>query len=274
MGFEPRTLGGTGLTVGPLGLGSSFGIGGRDVEWAFDQGCNYLYWGSLRRKGFGDALRHLAHTRRDELVLVVQSYMRWGFGVKLSLEMALRSLRTDYADVLLLGLWNKRISPGVLETAYRLRKQGKVRFIAVSVHQRTVAGRYLRGDLTGADILHVRYNAAHRGAEEDVFRHSPEDAAARPGLVCFTATRWGSLLKPLPGIDRTPSAGDCYRFALTRPEVDLCLAGPANRAELEEALSDLEKGPMDGDELTWMRRVGDNVYSARDGLGETGFIRR
>ena len=94
------------------------------------------------------------------------------------------------------------------------------------------------------------------------------------GLVSFTATRWGTLLRPLPGFDRTPSAGDCYRFALSRPEVDLCLAGPANRAQLEEALRAVEKGPLDDDETAFLRKVGDHVYSTRDGKGETGFLRR
>ncbi|MHC4470941.1 MAG: aldo-keto reductase family protein [Planctomycetota bacterium] len=274
MGFAPRTLGSTGLTVGPLGLGSSFGIGGEDVEWAFDRGCNYLYWGSLRRRGFGRALRHLLATRRDDVVLVLQSYMRWGAAVRLSFERGLRRLRADHADVLLLGMWNKPVSPAVLETALRLREQGKVRFVAVSTHQRSVAGRHLAGELDGADVLHVRYNAAHRGAEQDVFPHGPAERDARPGMVCFTATRWGSLLKPIPGMTRTPTAGDCYRFVLSRPEVDVCLAGPRDRADLEAALDAISRGPMDEEELAFMREVGDAVYTARGGRGETGFLQR
>src|SRR5262245_30637823 len=102
----PRTLGRTGLRVGPLGLGASFGIGDADVEWAVDHGCNYLYWGSLRRRGFGRALARLCKTRRQEIVLVVQSYARMGTALDVSLELALRRLGTDHADVLLLGWWN------------------------------------------------------------------------------------------------------------------------------------------------------------------------
>jgi aryl-alcohol dehydrogenase-like predicted oxidoreductase len=46
---------------------------------------------------------------------------------------------------------------------------------------------------------------------------------------------------------------------LTRPEVDVCLTGPANAAQMEEALEALPLGPMSEDELTWMRRVGRRV---------------
>lgn len=274
MGFARRPLGRTGLTVGPLGLGSSFGIGGRDVEEAVDRGVNYLYWGSRRTAAFGDALRRLCRTRRDDIVLVVQTYMRFGLGARLSVERALRRLRTDHADVVLLGLWNGPLPRGVRAAAEKLREQGKARFVAVSVHERAAAVRHLEGGGPDADVVHVRYNAAHRGAETEVFPHATAPAAERPGIVAFTATRWGSLLAPRDGFDRTPTAGDCYRFALTRPEVDVCLAGPRDRADLDAALAALEDGPLDESELAWMRAFGDDVYRARKGRGETGFILR
>jgi hypothetical protein len=43
------------------------------VERAFEQGVNYLYWGSVRRGGFREALRHLA-PQRERFVLVLQSF--------------------------------------------------------------------------------------------------------------------------------------------------------------------------------------------------------
>jgi len=106
------------------------------------------------------------------------------------------------------------------------------------------------------DVIHFRYNAAHPGAETDIFPHLP--AANRSGLVSFTATSWGQLLKPskaLPG-ERIPTATDCYRFVMSRPEVDVCLSGPGNATHMDEALRALELGPMNAEELAWMRRVG------------------
>jgi hypothetical protein len=38
----------------------------------------------------------------------------------------------DHADILLLGMWNKEVSPAVFDQALRLRKRGMVRAIAVS----------------------------------------------------------------------------------------------------------------------------------------------
>src|SRR5678816_75154 len=86
----------------------------------------------------------------------------------------------------------------------------------------------------------------------------------RPGIVAFTATRWGSLVDPraVPEGEPRPRGSDCYRFALSHPDVDMTLCGPKNRAELSEALLALDRGPMSDDELAWMRRVGKSVRAA------------
>jgi hypothetical protein len=57
-----------------------------------------------------------------------------------------------------------------------------------------------------------------------------------------------------------PTAGDCYRFNLTNPAVDLCLTDPRSVADLTAALEALEKGPMTSVEMGWMRRVGKAKY--------------
>jgi aryl-alcohol dehydrogenase-like predicted oxidoreductase len=113
------------------------------------------------------------------------------------------------------------------------------------------------------DVVHLRYNAAHPGAEQDIFPNLPGNG--RAGLVSFTATSWGQLVgksvffrrgRSIAPRERVPSGSDCYRFVLTRPEVDVCMAGPANAAQMDQALEALRLGPMSADELAWMRRVG------------------
>ena len=60
----------------------------------------------------------------------------------------------------------------------------------------------------------------------------------------------------LPKGERTPTATDCYRFVLTRPEVDVCMAGPADASQMEQAIEALRRGPMTDNEIAWMRRIG------------------
>ncbi len=79
--------------------------------------------------------------------------------------------------------------------------------------------------------------------------------------MTFTATCWGELMKPerVPAGDKIPSAGDCYRFNLRNPSVDLCLTGPRS-VSLTAALDALDKGPMTSEEMDWMRRAGQAKY--------------
>jgi len=261
--FERRVLGRTGLEVGRLGISFGYGVPGDALERAFEQGVNYIYWGSRRGASFGEGLKRL-RLQRNKFVLVIQSYARMAGLVSRSLERALRALRFDYADVLLLGMWNKPVAPKILHAARELKRRGLVRFLAVSTHQRTLVPRIAVGD--DFDIIHFRYNAAHPGAEKEIFPSLP--AGNRPGLVSFTATSWGQLLgksslqgffmgaHPLPKNERVPTATDCYRFVLSRPEVDVCLTGPADAAQMDEALEALRRGPMAEEELAWMCRVG------------------
>jgi aryl-alcohol dehydrogenase-like predicted oxidoreductase len=256
MRIEDRTLGRTGVTVGPLGISSSYGVPAAAVERAVEAGMTYVYWGSMRTPAFAEALRHLAPVR-DRFMLVVQSYSRIAPALSWSVERALRRIGYDHADVLLLGFWNHGVRPRVLDAARTLQRRGLVNFVAVSSHNRSMAA-YLAssGDF---DIVHLRYNAAHPGAEREFFPALPVEN--RPGIVSFTGTSWGQLTNPkyTPPGERTPSAADCYRFVLSHPDVDVCATGPASADHVEQALAARDLGPMSGDELAWMKRVGVEV---------------
>jgi predicted aldo/keto reductase-like oxidoreductase len=258
--FDRGVLGRTGLQVGRLGISASYGVPGDALERAFELGVNYLYWGSRRTAAFGEGLKRL-RPHRDKFVLVIQSYTRAAGLMAWSLERALRAISFDHADVLLLGMWNKPVPPRILEAARQLQQRGLVRFLGVSTHHRPLVPKIAAA--TDFDVVHFRYNAAHPGAEKDIFPDLP--ATSRPGMVAFTPTSWGQLLgsvrfpmraRPLPKSERRPTATDCYRFVLSRPEVDVCMTGPSNAARMEEALEALRRGPMRQDKLEWMRRVG------------------
>ena len=50
----------------------------------------------------------------------------------------------------------------------------------------------------------------------------------------------------------------------------MCLAGPDNVEQMKQALAALEQGPMDENELAWMRRVGDYIYANARGASLMG----
>jgi aryl-alcohol dehydrogenase-like predicted oxidoreductase len=260
------TLGRSGLAVSKLGLGASFGAPASAYLEAFDRGVNYFYWGSIRRSAMQRAIREIARDRREQLVVVLQSYSRVGGLLTRFVERGLSSLGLDRADALLLGWHNRRPSRRVIDAALELREKGRIGCIALSTHHRRLLPDLLEDETFS--IWHVRYNAVHRGAEREVFPClAGRDVTRRPGLVSYTTTRWGDLCNPkkTPPGERTPTGTDCYRFAISRPEVDLCLAGPDDVEQMKQALAALDQGPMDEEELAWMRRVGDHIYATARG---------
>ena len=255
-------LGFTDLEVVPLGLAASYGIEGKEVERAFYRGLNLFYWGALRApvfprsSDFGQALKRVAHRDREKVVTVIQSYARSPHRMTGSIEKGLRELRLDYTDVLLLGWWNLLPPERLLDAAAKLVQQDRARYIMVSCHNRPTFPVLVRDPRLS--LLMIRYNAAHPGAERDVF---PYMATERPGIVAYTTTSWGQLLNRalVPAGECVPTAADCYRFALSSPYVDACFTGAKTGAELDGAMRALDLGPMNDEELAWMRRVGSSV---------------
>jgi aryl-alcohol dehydrogenase-like predicted oxidoreductase len=239
-------------------MAAGYGVPAAAVESAFERGVNYLYWGSVRRGPFGKALRSLK-PQRERMVLVLQSYSRVAALMAPSVEIALRKLNFDYADVLLLGLWNHKPPARILDASRKLHERGLVRHIAISTHHRPLAPELAADPSVG--IVHVRYNAVHKGAEREVFPLLQSNGTG-PGIVAFTATSWRQLMNPkkVPAGERVPTATDCYRFVLSNSSVDVCMTGPSNAAQTDDALRAAELGPMNEEEQAWMRRVGDFIH--------------
>jgi aryl-alcohol dehydrogenase-like predicted oxidoreductase len=258
--FKRAKLGRTGLPVCRLGVACSYGAPTEAFEEAFDHGVNYFWWGSRRTAAMQRAIRHiLGRGKRDELVIVIQSYSRSAALMERFYQRALKQLGIDSADILLLGWHNSMPSRRIFDRALQMKDKGFFRFLGLSGHNRSLFPQ-LAATLD-FDLFHIRYNAAHRGAEQDIF--TKLDPRRRPGLVSYTATRWGDLLKRkrMPP-DRQPlTAADCYRFVLSNPAVDVCMTGPRTAEQMKEALKALSLGPLSEEEMARVRQIGDFVHA-------------
>ncbi len=258
--FKERILGRTGLKVGRLGIAASYGAPAEAFEEAFEKGCNYFYWGSGRRKdGMTQAIRNLcSNGMRDKLVISVQTYARMGFLGERSLKKTLRVLGLEQADILMLGWHNSQPSPRIIDKAMEMKEKGLFKFLGMSGHNRKL---FPEMEKTGSfDLFHIRYNAAHRGAEQESFPQLAGDN--QPGIVTYTATRWGHLLNPkkMPQGESVPAPADCYRFVMSNPAVDVCLCGPKNDSQMQAALPALELGPLADEEMERMKMIGNHVH--------------
>jgi aryl-alcohol dehydrogenase-like predicted oxidoreductase len=262
---DKRSLGRTGIMAGRLGIASSYGAPAEAYEEAFERGCNYFMIGSFlkgRSPEMVTAVKNICRKgRRDDLILALNDYTHNGLLQGLRFHSGLKTLGLGYIDILILGYYLRKPCRGVLEGAMKLKEAGLIRHIAIASHNRSLFKQLLKNGQI--DVFHVRYNAVHRGAEHDVFPSLPENDS--PGIVSYTATRWGQLLKEskMPSGEKPLTASDCYRFVLFHPKVNVCMMGTRTQAMMKENLRTLEMGPLSADEMARIRRIGDHIYGKK-----------
>ena len=244
-----------------------------DVEYAVGRGLNYLNWCG-KPDGMSQAVAGMGTALRD-VVVAVQFQARTPRAAEREFSRILKELRSDSVDIATLYYveseeeWRQIMAPGgVWEVLARFKREGALRMIGLTSHQRQLAARWARqtrvqanagpevadapratvavatetgtaGDGSGPyclDMLMIRYNAAHRGAEREIF---PVTTARRMPVVTYTGLRWRALLEPTPDDPagfQPPSAADCYRFCLSDPAVSVALMAPGDRGHLEQNL--------------------------------------
>jgi predicted aldo/keto reductase-like oxidoreductase len=198
-------------------------------------------------------------------MVCVQFEARTAADAKSELPRVLQELHTDYVDILTFyyveeeAEWQQIIGPGgALEFCRAAQSDGLVRFLGLTSHQRPLAAQMAQSGML--DTLMIRYNAAHRGVEQEVF---PVTGALQMPVIVYTCLRWGALLRPTPDDPpgfQVPRAPAWYRFALQSPSVTVALMAPQNRAELDEDLTVLEStGPLTEEEYEQLAAHGKRV---------------
>ena len=213
-----------------------------DVLLALERGINYWNWCG-RDDGMAEAIRQLGPRRSQCIVATQLSTPDWSRdSMWRAVEDALNTLGTDWLDVATLyyveseSEWSQITGPsGALRALEEARRQQLIRRIGLTTHQRQLAARWIQTGLL--EMLMIRYNAAHRGAEDDIF---PITNRCRLPVVCFTCLRWGALLEGTrqdPHGFSIPPAPQWYRFVLSNPSVSVALMAPNDRHELLQNLA-------------------------------------
>lgn len=238
--------------LGSLGRVCRLGLATRDnthldadcVLEAVQRGINYLNWCG-RRDGMSAAVRRLG-SRRSQVFVAVQLEARTARAARRELRRLLGELGTDYLDVVSYyyledaDQWRRICRPGgAAEAVAEARQERKVRLTGLTTHQRDLAASIAQAG--AVELLMIRYNAAHRAAEQNVL---PIARARKIPVVAYTALRWGALIKPTPDDPpgfTVPTAPEWYRFVLCHPAVSVVLMAPSGRRQLEEDLSLLDE---------------------------------
>lgn len=245
-----------------IGLSATYRPGTKTIYKAIDEGLNtYFFFGFDTQ--MIKIIKELPNNVRNKIVMVTgaYNYMLFNQNIRKTCEKRLKQLKTDYIDLFLfLGvIKEKELTPNIIEDLNKLKEEGKVKAIGISTHNRKFAAKLMVKNVL--DVLMIRYNAVHRNAEIDIFPSKNENS----GIIAYTATCWRRLLgKPKDWKEnRIPTAGECYRFVLNNPLVDVCLMAPRSILELEENLVEIRKGPLFDEDIFFLQRFGDHIHAQK-----------
>lgn len=258
--LTPRPVGTTGLSATPIGISGSFGITADEVERAFyDHGVNYFFITNTAPSTTEGVRRLIKAGHRDKLVIAAGMNVPVGARVQGAFDSDRKALGTDTIDVWHMFWVRGRfyLSGSVWKNFEELKAKGLVKALCMSIHDRKLCTE-LVGEFP-LDMLMLRYNAAHRGAVREIF----EPLGAKcPPVVAYTATRWGSLLKPAKGFEQGLTAAECYQYVLDDPHVRISLTGPRSLADVTAAVNGVSGPALDPARKAEMEKFGEVVRAA------------
>jgi aryl-alcohol dehydrogenase-like predicted oxidoreductase len=281
--MEKRTFGNTGMAVTTLGYGAmefrhvDETQAGRLLAGVLDAGINFIdtspdYGPSEDRIG-----KWIAH-RRGEYFLATKCgcnvplqggddaprHIWTGAQVRHNIEHSLKRLRTDYVDV-----WQVHSAPpdelaqsDVLETMLRIKEEGKVRHIAVSLSG-AAAGRgygqlrpYLDGDWDAFAAIQVWYSALARASENAMSEAAQRGKGMIIRGVVRTVEPYESLTDFMDkvGLNDLRASGESaaqflLRFAIAHPALHTTIIGTKSLDHLADNVKAVEAGPLTPDVL-------------------------
>jgi aryl-alcohol dehydrogenase-like predicted oxidoreductase len=281
--MEKRTFGNTGLEVTTLGYGAmelrhvDEAQAGRLLNSVLDAGINFID----TSPDYGpseDRIGQFIANRRSEYYLATKCgcnvprqggedaprHIWTGAQVRHNIEHSLTRLKTDYVDV-----WqvhsagpDELAQSDVLDTMLKIKEEGKVRHLAVSMGGRVEGygyGQlrpYLDGDWSAFEAIQVWYSALARASENAI-----EEAAGRGiGMIIRGVVRrvdpWPSLADAVTqlGLDDLRAEGESaaqflLRFAIARSGLHTTIIGTKSLDHLADNIKAVEAGPLPADIL-------------------------
>jgi hypothetical protein len=255
-------LGRSGLHVSPICLG----VTEREtVPVAFAAGINFffisndLHWIRYSKLMAGLADLLASGVSRDDIVVAGVSYLHEPMFGFLQFHELLESVPgLERIDVLIAGAAE---AADFLPRYERLvqakqRNQWGCRAIGASFHNRSAARMAICSDLL--DISFIRYNAAHFGAEIDIFPSmNPNNKCLvynfKSGDSALATSEFQKL--DLGPRYKPPKFTDGYRFALSRPELDGALVALETPAQIDALVQALAAGPLTAARVEYMKNL-------------------
>jgi len=219
--MEYRTLGKTNLKVSAIGFGS-WAIGGNmwgpqddndskaALNKAIDLGVNFIdtalaYGNGHSEEIIGEVLKERNEKRENIIIATKIPPTSWPpsplsraneafpkMNIITSVEQSLRNLNTDYIDIIQLHSWRENWTNDEewYETLQEIKKQGKIRFIGISVHDNMEDEALEIIPSSKIDTIQVVYNVLSQSPRKNLF---PKAIKHNIGIIARVPLAYGAL---------------------------------------------------------------------------------
>lgn len=261
--MEIRVLGKTGLKVGAIGLGTEYLNGqprekvGSVVRSAIENGINYFDV-VFAFPEYRDNMAAAFQPHKDRVLVCghiccavsKSGHYRLSRDVKENDRLfhdLLKRFKTDHVDIIMIQMVNELTSyenvckpGGVMDLAYRLKKQGKARFIGISGHKVPAVARTIKECAIDVVMFPVNIAWDMTPGRKEIYEVCNR---RKIGLVAMKIYGGGRVLRR-PGRSAVTPV-QCISYALDQKGVATVVPGVRNQKELAAALAHLKAPARD-----------------------------
>ena len=157
-----RILGKTGLKVSIVGYGAMRTRDPAVIHRALDYGINYIDTAHCYMDGYNEiVVGKVLKTRRKDTFIATKVHINKVPAMMASLEASLKSLQTDYVDIIQLhnlSEVNQIKNENAMEALQKMKKEGKARFIGFTTHRNQTELLKTAIQMDFYDMILVAYN--------------------------------------------------------------------------------------------------------------------
>jgi uncharacterized protein len=241
-----RVLGKTGLKVSIVGYGAMITSDASVITRAVDMGITYFDTARIYSRGQNERMVGAAlGAKRKDIVLSSKTEANDTAGALAELETSLKELNTDHLDVWHLHMKDapEAISDALLQAQETAKKQGKIRFAAVSTHQlprvvdKIVASKF--------DVVTAQYNFTSDPSWGPAIEKLQ---AAGIGLVAMKVMAGGIRGRnPRPQLQRPNAMAAALKWVLKNPAVATTIPSMTDNDQLTQNFAVMAESFTDAD---------------------------
>jgi len=228
------------LTMGPLQRNLNAFEGASLIEYAYEQGINFLDTAELYET-YAHVRQALKTIPRDKFVIASKCYAYSEETARMSFEKALREIDTDYIDVFML---HEQMSEHTIRGHYeaieyflKMKQEGRIRAFGISTHY--IAGVKAACKYPEIEIVHPITNLGGLGIQDGT-RAEMESA-----IKAYKAVGGGIIgMKPLGGGNLLGSVDACFDYILAQSDIDAIAFGMQSKDEIDYNVKRVNNEPI------------------------------